>query len=118
MNSSLEYPPPPLPPQPGLNPLNLLPFSSTAEQRGLTSTQTMSEVLPDENHALKEAIGIKQRKPSLYTNGGLELRAAIYNPLSLSQNRKVIIYSHLTLYRLDEVRVMRTKYLISLKLLL
>ena len=46
----------------------------------------MSEVLSDENHALKEAIGIKQRKPSLYTDVGLELRAAIYNPLTLHRN--------------------------------
>ena len=52
----------------------------------------MSEVLSDENHALKEAIGIKQRKPSLYTDGGLELRAAIYNPLSLAQQEGYYIF--------------------------
>ena len=52
----------------------------------------MSEVLSDENHALKEAIGIKQRKPSLYTDGGLELRAAIYNPLSLAQKEGYYIF--------------------------
>ena len=60
----------------------------------------MSEVLSDENHTIKEAIGIKQRKSSLYTDEGLELRAAMYNPLSLAQQEGYYIFPpHFTLLR-------------------
>ena len=78
------------------------------------------KVLSDQNHTIKccikEAITIKQRKPSLNNDERLEL-PAIYNPL-LGICNNLSIEQPDILHFTDEVQMIWAKYSICFKLLL